>query len=245
MEHQPIYMGNQEYKHEYENIGWEMEKCDRNITADEHENDRFEMVLHLHRRATFYAIVLIFPCVLLNALSLTIFTLSLKDTERETFAITLILTYFVLFDIIVNSSPPSGTQTPVLGLYVILSTVVVVITFVMSLILIEMHEHFRVKNAQMPKWILHILENPCIILLFTSNRHFGRSKNQENRIFDDNTENGEKVRLSLKGKSSKSIKRQNSQYQWKVFLKLLNFLFFLISLVSHIVVAYSLFIRIP
>lgn len=233
MQHQKTYMEEQVFEYEKENSGWKMESLDPLTYSDDHGNDLFELVIHLRRRATFYAIVLIYPCVLLNVLSLTIFTLSLKDTERETFAVTLILTYFVFIAMVVEYSPPSGTQTPLLGLYIILSTTVVVINFVMSVILIEIHEHFRAKNIPMPKWILRLTDNKFVITLFTRKHHF------ENQLSND-TDNGETV--CLKQNRSNSIRQQNNQFQWKVLLKLLNFLFFLITFAAHIFIACGCFI---
>lgn len=213
LSHFELFSEEQAFDRQLELLEWELEgNVSYSTNETVFETDQFMLAISLRRRATFYAVVLICPCVLLNILSLAVFTMWFNNKERETFAITLILTYFVFMALVVEYSPPSGTQTPLLGLYIILSTIVVVINFAMSVLLIEMHEHFRVKEIKFPKLILRIVDNRAIIALFTNKSEFSNC-NQNN-----------------------SLKEKDDKFLWKVLLKLLNFIFLLITILAHVVI---------
>ena len=213
---------------------------------DPFDTDEYLLELIISRRSVFYATVLIFPCILLNLLSFVIFTLPLKDTERENFAVTLILTYFVLIMIVVDASPSSGNDLPLLGLYIILSMCVVLVNFVVSLVLIEIHEHCREKHRRMPSWLTKCLDSKCVIKCFTNKRHFQQDDNANNASGDELMETEDRLMQSVsKKKAKRLVSRAKDEYKWKVFCKVLNFIFFVLSIIAHLILALVMYLKLP
>ena len=235
------------YNHKGEHLEWGLSDVNISvISTKEGDPGVFNYTLMLRRQATFYFTVLILPCIVLNVLSLTVFTLPTKNTDRLDFVLALILTYFVLIMIVVESSPPSGTQIPLLGLYIILSTAVVASTYGMSMVLIEMHEHCRAKRKEMPRYLSRFLNRFC----FVSRRYAVYRKRKRIKC-------GSKVIQNADLKSENHIvanenavqmaeieteeKLMKEGFKWKVFGEVLNFAFFLLVCVSHIIVAMVIF----
>lgn len=198
--------------------------------------DEFITTIHLKRCSIFYSIVLILPCMLLNAISLAIFTLPIKDTERENFAMNLLLTYFVFILLVVESSPPSGETIPLLGLYTILSTSILMLTYGMSLLLIELNEHKRQKNRHMSKTLLRLINNKLCMYLFTNKETYSylyRGKRlMKPRPGDEDTDGNMVARLE--SVPAVTIADINNEVQWKILCKFLNFIFFCITLAAHV-----------
>ena len=211
------------------------------------ESGVFSYTLLLRRQATFYFTVLILPCIVLNILSLTVFTLPTKNTNRLDFVLSLILTYFVLIMIVVDSSPPSGTQIPLLGLYIILSTAIVACTFGLSMILIEMHEHCHAKKKPMPRCLSQFLNHFCCLSRRYAVYCKRKRKNKcDHRVIQNRDSRSESyvmtdedaVQLASVETEENLIKEG---FKWKVFGEVLNFAFFLLVCVSHVIVAMVVF----
>ena len=220
---------------------WKLDACDVTVRSVQRAGDPFsmdELILNvrLQRCASFYAIVLVFPCILLNILSLVIFTLAPKDVERENFALTLILTYFVLIIIVVDASPPSGPMIPLLGLYIILSTFIVMITFLMSLALIEIHEHCRVKDRKMGRRTLNLINNRFCIRLFTTKETYKQLVNlYKNAHLQNNSQEAKPLQANQIPTKYLCLAMASHSLRWKVFVKFINFVCFLLTLLAHIV----------
>ena len=222
-------------------LEWEHISSSENlVNFDGRKNVFFDFSLTLQRQTLFYAIVLIFPTVLLNILSLVVFTLPINNTEREEFSLTLILTYFVLLMIIVDATPPTGNQIPKLGLYLIICTVIVVVTFGMSLVLIELHEHQRAKQKRMPTWLFAVLKKFCYF-----DKCYSDYKNLANKSYTVGKEVGDKDDL-LKGKSNKEshdiVDIDIEDYKWKHLANILNYTFFACVLIAHMILPCTLYL---
>ena len=198
-----------------------------------------EFSITLKRQAHFYAIVLIFPTALLNVLSLAIFTLPVDNTERENFSLTLMLTYFVLIMIIVDTIPPTGHQVPLFGLYVILCTVVVVLTFGMSMLLIKMYEHKRSKKRKMPKALYQCLKACCgVEKAYT---HYS-TKMVKNRLKVEDPKT-----VSIDGNENAACEpvmgyETREDFKWKYLTVILNRIFFAVTLIAHILLLCIFFV---
>lgn len=116
-------------------------------SSNSSDGEEYHLEIVLRRRASFYAIVLIMPCIVLNLISLLMFFVDVKGTGRVDLALNLILSFFVLLIILVDSIPPSGDDVPLLGLYVTLSSALVVFMMLGSLFLIGLN---KMKEAGRP-----------------------------------------------------------------------------------------------
>ena len=184
----------------------------------------------VQRQSKFYAIVLIFPTALLNLLTLVVFTLPTDTTERESFSLTLILTYFVLILIIVDSIPPTGNQIPKLGLYVIMCCVIVVITFWMSLLLIELHEHKRIKGRKMSRKLFWMLQKCCCF-----DRYYSEYQKASHRKYKPSKSNDKNDSENL------GLDEEKEDFKWKLFANVLNYVFFALTVIAHIMLPCLIF----
>lgn len=216
--------------------------------------NNLKITVTVERQGQFYATFLIFPLLLLNVLSLVIFTLPVSTTERQTFAMTLMLTYFVLLVVIIDSSPPTGNQMPLLGLYIMLCTCIVVSTFGMSLLLIEIYEHCRLKKRKMPTLLSDIVERYCCIANGYKDR-YGGTRSTDHGIellnFKGNTDDANDDIGSNNNTNHNLIQKefkQSDEYEvlkWRVCSDMLNKLFFCITAILHIVLPIVLYTSHP
>lgn len=237
------------YEQTGEHQEWTLIDWDNKVVPLEDSKDlnQFKYTLVLRREASFYFTVLILPCIILNILSLTVFTLSVTDTGRMDFCLALILTYFVLIMIVVDSSPPSGDQIPILGLYIILSTAIVAMTFAMSMSLVEIHEHFREKGRRMPAVLSRLLEK-----YFSLQRRFTAFKkergivthnnNADEENFTSKDEDAQAFLNSTKESSSISDDQLREMFKWKLLGKILNIIFLVMTFLAHVAVAVATFV---
>ena len=170
--------------------------------------------------------------MLLNVLSLVVFTLPINNTERENFSLTLTLTYFVLVMIIVDTSPPTGNQIPKLGLYVIMCTVIVVVTFGMSLILIELHEHKRAKKRKMSKFLFDFLKKCCCFEKCFRDYH--QSSRGSYAINDELVDEDALLKPKTNNNNDNKMNMKREEFKWKLLAKVLNYVFFVLTLIAHI-----------
>ena len=233
------------YNHRAEHLEWGLSDVSISvISSKEGDPGVFDFTLMLRRQATFHFTVLILPCIVLNILSLTVFTLPTKTTDRLDFVRALILTYFVLIMIVVESSPPSGTQIPLLGLYIILSTAVVASTYGMSMVLIEMHEHCRAKRKEMPRYLSKFLSRYCCLLRRYAAYRKRKGMKSDSRVIQ-NAGSENHVLTNEKAIQLDDIeteeKLMKEGFKWKVLGEVLNLAFFVVVCISHVIVAMVFF----
>jgi hypothetical protein len=214
------------YEEEYEHLDWELNSVNNTKTFG-----IYEVNIVFKRRALFYFIVLILPCVILNVLSLTVFSLPVNDTGHMEFTLTLILTYFVLITIVVDSSPPRGEQLPLLGMYIMLCTGVMALSFGMSLILVEIHEHGREKGKKMPRCVSN-----TVAKVYDLRKQFIKYKAKRLHLGDRSVNNNESMPLKKSPDDDEDITEYElERFKWKLLGKLLNYVFFIVVLIAHIV----------
>ena len=210
----------------------EWEGLDARLSVDKYST-YVNSTITVKRRSYFYAIVLIFPTALLNLLSLVVFTLPTNSTERENFTLTLMLTYFVLVLIIVDSSPPTGDQIPKLGLYVLMCTAIVGVTFGMSLILIEVHEHKKAKQRKMSRGLFCILQKLCCFDHYLKECQ-KKIKTKKKKYEVTNPDNDKEDKTD----TDEDIET----FKWHRCVTVLNYIFFAMTLIAHILLPICLFV---
>ena len=165
--------------------------------------------------------------------------------QTKRFSAYFLLINFVLIMIVVEASLSSGNYIPLLGLYIILSMGVVLVNFVVSLVLIEIHEHCWGKDRRMPSWLTKCLDSKCVLKCFTSKRHF-QQDDDANDASDEIMETEARLMKSLsKKKAKRMVSRAKDEYKWKVFCKIINFIFFVLSFIAHLILALVMHLKLP
>lgn len=113
------------------------------------------------------------------------FMVPVEGTQRIDLALELILNYFLLLMIMLGSLPASGNNVPLLGMYLIVSSAIVVLDLMMALVLHKLYR-MKVTNKPIPKFLMD----------WFNDSKSGKSK-------------GKKLLQSLKGKA-KMNKRKHS-----------------------------------
>ena len=76
---------------------------------------RFEVLLELQRKPSFYAMVLMLPMVLVASISVIGFLLPSESGEKVSLQLTALLSYMLLLLVVVDIIPPIGGNFPVIG----------------------------------------------------------------------------------------------------------------------------------
>ena len=81
----------------------------------------FKIILELERRPSFYVIILMLPSVLISSISVIGFLLPSESGEKVSLQLTALLSYSLVFLLIVDIIPPVGGNLPLIGnfLYII------------------------------------------------------------------------------------------------------------------------------
>lgn len=137
----------------------------------------------IRRKATFFAVVLIFPSCILNFLSLLIFALSYIDVDcRLDLALNIFVSYFVLLTVIVASMPSCGDSVPRLGVYFAASTAIVTFCLLVSLLIKKLYNNSEsgTEMYHCCKWILRLINRTKGNLNHDQNRSsYTRKKHSE------------------------------------------------------------------
>ncbi|XP_072016672.1 neuronal acetylcholine receptor subunit alpha-10-like [Amphiura filiformis] len=106
------------------------------------------------RNSSFYITYLILPCVFLAALSLLVFYLPPDCGEKLTLSITNLLALVVFQQLVAETMPPSGEESPILGTFFLLMITMVCVSVFFTVIVI----HVGYNRTPMPTWVEY-----CII----------------------------------------------------------------------------------
>lgn len=95
--------------------------------------------IHMTRRSLFYVVNLIFPCLLIYAVSILGFFLPVESGQKVNLEITILLALVVFLLIVGETLPPTPDSIPVLGILFGLTMIMVSISLVMSVIVTNIH----------------------------------------------------------------------------------------------------------
>ncbi|XP_072281390.1 5-hydroxytryptamine receptor 3A-like [Pyxicephalus adspersus] len=128
-----------------------------------------EYTLLLNRRPLFYTVSLIIPSIFLMVMDVAGFYLPPESGERISFKITLLLGYSVFLIIVLETLPATGT--PLIGIYYIMCMAFLMISLIESIFIVRM-VHQQNINADVPKWLKHLVQKKLISLLGIQNKLF-------------------------------------------------------------------------
>lgn len=202
----------------------------------------YHLEIVLRRKATFYAIVLILPCIILNLITFLMFVIPTDGTDRIDLALNLILSYFVLLLILIDAIPPSGDAVPLLGLYVVICTIIVVFIMVSSLILIKFNKMKESGNTEVPLKVfscfttkIHVLK--CLGGSSSSNggsvkKSKSTSSDKVAAAFENNNPKLDET-APLAGDTGRDSDSDLKSRQMDAIIFNLNFLLFVITSIMH------------
>ncbi|KAK3727985.1 hypothetical protein QZH41_015939, partial [Actinostola sp. cb2023] len=116
-------------------------------------------MFHLRRRALFYFMNLILPCVLLTFLSAITFRFPPESGERVSLTITILLGMTVFMLIFIDNIPPTSLVVPLIGRYFSCSVVIMAATLVATCVSLSFY--YSKPSDQIPIW-LRILTFKCL-----------------------------------------------------------------------------------
>ncbi|XP_077995271.1 neuronal acetylcholine receptor subunit beta-2-like [Glandiceps talaboti] len=106
----------------------------------------------LHRKALFYVVTLVIPCLLISFLTMLVFYLPSDACEKITLSISILLALIVFLLLISEIIPPTSTSLPLIGRYMLFTMSLVTVSIIATVIVINVH--FRnSKTHIMPKWV--------------------------------------------------------------------------------------------
>jgi hypothetical protein len=112
-------------------------------------------VIRMKRNSTYYIYTLFFPVFVLGMLSLLVFWLPADSGEITTLGITILISVFVNFITLLDYTPESASEFPVIGIYYSFILIQISISILVSIIFAK----FRFKTHNLPEmtdWIKKI-----------------------------------------------------------------------------------------
>ncbi|XP_062591723.1 neuronal acetylcholine receptor subunit alpha-10-like [Saccostrea cucullata] len=134
--------------------------------------------LVIKRKATFYIITMILPFFALTILSIAGFILPSASGEKIDFHMNILLAVTVYLLLIQNSLPASSEFFPKIGIYFIITLLLICLSCVMSAIVVYLFYH-DLGGKQMPKWVKRVLVDGLGRLMFITQDNVIRFKAQQ------------------------------------------------------------------
>ncbi|XP_021367417.1 neuronal acetylcholine receptor subunit alpha-10-like isoform X2 [Mizuhopecten yessoensis] len=91
----------------------------------------------IRRRATFYAYILILPCVLLTSLTLVLFWIPPESPAKMQLGMSIFMAFFVLLLLFEGNLPPAANAVPVLGTYYCLNMVLITLSSFLNVFVVN------------------------------------------------------------------------------------------------------------
>lgn len=114
---------------------------------------------HVRRRALFYLMNLILPCVLLTFLSALTFRFPPESGERVSLTITILLGMTVFMMIFIDNIPPTSEVVPLIGRYFSCSVIIMASSLVATCISLSLY--YNKPSDEIPFW-LRVLTFKCL-----------------------------------------------------------------------------------
>ncbi|KAF6024763.1 CHRNB4 [Bugula neritina] len=218
-----------------ESGAWELLKTsiDREVQFYPELNMSYTLIditIKLKRKALYYTLNILIPCILLNALGIGLFILPADSGEKVSFGLGILLTVFV-FAILVNENiPKTSDYTPVMGIYLVIIMSMISFSLFIAIVIENLH-HRRPKLKPVPKWVRFLflgrfpkwlgIELPKLPL-FTSFSNQGLTPKKKRRVKmfrrlmslakkadTPSTEMGESVQLNIQNECSNHSSQEN------------------------------------
>nr|VZH96102.1 unnamed protein product [Spirometra erinaceieuropaei] len=113
--------------------------------------------LVLKRNSSFYAYLLVLPCLLLACLNLVVFWLPPQVPARMIHGMNIFVGFCILLKFLTNATPSASNTIPYLGYYCCLNMVLIAISTFISLVAVNLHFRCDSQNPP-PVWLSKIVD---------------------------------------------------------------------------------------
>jgi nicotinic acetylcholine receptor len=141
---------------------WEMKRIEtkRNVKIysccpDEPYPD-VRFYIHIRRRVLYFLTNIIFPCLLLSAISVMTFWLPPDSGEKITLSITVLLAFSVFMLLIAENIPSTSEMVPLIGGYIASVMLLTSTSIVLTIFILELH-HSNQYASEVPKRLFTFL----------------------------------------------------------------------------------------
>ncbi|KAL3998397.1 cation transporter family protein [Acanthocheilonema viteae] len=111
--------------------------------------------IHIRRKTLYYLYNVVFPCLMMSALTLLVFILPPDSNEKITLGITVLLAFSVFVLAIAEKMPETSDSIPLIGVYLTIVMLLSSISIVMTVMVLNFH-HRRPFDRPVPEWV-HVL----------------------------------------------------------------------------------------
>jgi hypothetical protein len=220
-------------------------------------------VIRIKRESIYYFYTLIMPCGVLSVLSILLFRLPPDSDEKITLGVTILLAFFVNSLIVADYTPEASAEIPVIGLYYTFNIIFVAISLTGSVFILNLH-HRGHNIKKLPNWIKLTLGMKSFnkfrreIILnnnrLVSSELYNEYENEFKILKSKKVTSQEKQILVLlklikinfnkiENDKLKTALKQEIIIEWKEAAKRLEFIFFIISLITILSAPFLLFGR--
>jgi nicotinic acetylcholine receptor len=95
--------------------------------------------IHIRRRTLYFVMNILFPCLLLSAISVMTFWLPPDSGEKITLSITVLLAFSVFMLLIAENIPATSETVPLIGVYLAVVMFLTSLSIVLTIFILEVH----------------------------------------------------------------------------------------------------------
>ncbi|XP_052792185.1 acetylcholine receptor subunit alpha-1-A-like [Mya arenaria] len=114
--------------------------------------------IHIRRRTLYYMYNVIFPCIMMSALTLLVFCLPPDSGEKIALGITVLLAFSVFMLAVAENLPETSEFVPLISIYLTIVMGLTSMSVIMTVFVLNLHHRGPNKRA-VPRWIKEILVN--------------------------------------------------------------------------------------
>ncbi|XP_071817486.1 neuronal acetylcholine receptor subunit alpha-5-like [Apostichopus japonicus] len=187
-------------------------------TCDEYSYVRFTLELE-RTEASFFALNVILPCILLSMMNLLVFFLPPESGEKISFVMTNVLTLVLFQQLVATMLPASGDDTPLLSTHIVTLIMFGCVAIVWTVFV----THLYYKTTPYPKWMYAMFTSFRCVYRHTQ---FGKEEAKARKTLkqsmedldavEEEEEEGEEAGRSSKWFRFNSVKRKIKTFScWK------------------------------
>jgi nicotinic acetylcholine receptor, invertebrate len=110
----------------------------------------------IRRKALFYTVNLIIPCVNISFLSVLVFYLPSSSGEKIALGIYVLVALLVFYLLLIELIPPTSLVIPLLGKYLLFTLILVNLSILLTIFILNLH-HRKPNTHKMPVWMRRVL----------------------------------------------------------------------------------------
>ncbi|XP_052283564.1 neuronal acetylcholine receptor subunit alpha-10-like [Dreissena polymorpha] len=139
--------------------------------------------IHIRRRTLYYMYNVIFPCIMMSALTLLVFCLPPDSGEKIALGITVLLAFSVFMLAVAENLPETSEFVPLISIYLTIVMALTSMSVIMTVFVLNLHHRGPNKRA-VPRWLKKLLLNGMsrFLCLQESKHDPGRYYDNEERF---------------------------------------------------------------